>query len=54
MNKGERRATHRIDHAASGGIKAKGRILAGTALALAAGSAAAEVPGESQFVLNTF
>ena len=54
MNKGEHRPTHRIDHAVSGRIKAAGRILAGTALALAAGTAAAEVPGESQFVLNTF
>ena len=54
MNQGERRSTHRIEHAESGRIKAKGRVLAGAALVLAAGSAAAEVPGESQFVLNTF
>ena len=54
MNKGERRPTHRIDHAVSGRITAAGRVLAGAALVLAAGSAAAEVPGESQFVLNTF
>ena len=54
MNKGERRPTHRIDHAASGRIRARGRVLAGTALVLAAGSVAAEVPGESKFVLNTF
>ena len=54
MKQGERRLTHRIEHAESGRIKAKGRVLAGAALVLAAGSAAAEVPGESQFVLNTF
>ena len=54
MKQGERRPTHRIEHAESGRIKAKGRVLAGAALVLAAGSAAAEVPGESQFVLNTF
>ena len=54
MKQGERRSTHRIEHAESGRIKAKGRVLAGAALVLAAGSAAAEVPGESQFVLNTF
>ena len=54
MKQGERRSTHRIEHAESGRIKAKGRVLTGAALVLAAGSAAAEVPGESQFVLNTF
>ena len=54
MKQGERRSTHRIEHAEAGRIKATGRVLAGAALALAAGSAAAEVPGESQFVLNTF
>ena len=54
MNKGDRRLMHRIDHAVSRRIRAAGRVLAGAALVLAAGSAAAEVPGESKFVLNTF
>ena len=54
MNRGANRPTHRIDHAVSGRTRTTGRILAGAALMLAAGSAAAEVPGESRFVLNTF
>ena len=54
MNKAERRPTHRIENAVPHRIKTAGRVLAGTALVLAAGSAAAEVPGESKFVLNTF
>ena len=54
MNKGECRPRHGIDQGISGRVPAMGRVLAGVGLLLAAGSAAAEVPGESQFVLNTF
>ena len=54
MNKGECRPSHRVDQGISGHVSAKGKALAGAGLLLAAGSAGAEVPGESQFVLNTF
>ena len=54
MKQGECRPTHRIDHAVSGRIGRTWRVLGGAALLLAAGSAAAEVSAESQFVLNTF
>ena len=54
MNKGECRPSHRVDQGISGRVPAKGKALAGAGLLLAAGSAGAEVPGESQFVFNTF
>ena len=54
MNKGEYRPNHPIDQGSSGRVPARGKALVVASLLLAAGSAAAEVPGESQFVLNTF
>ena len=54
MNKGGYRPNHPIDQASSGRVPARGKALVVAVLLLAAGSAAAEVPGESQFVLNTF
>ena len=54
MKQGEHRPAYRVDHTGAGRTRATGRVLAGAALVLAAGNAAAEVPGESQFVLNTF
>ena len=54
MNRGECRRTYRMHDQATRRITAAGRVLAGTALLFAAGSAMAAVPDESQFVLNTF
>ena len=54
MNKGGYRPNHPIDQTSSGRVPARGKALVVAVLLLAAGSAAAEVPGESQFVLNTF
>jgi len=53
MNKDHRRSSDRIDHRTSG-RKTAGKVLAGAVAMLAAGSAHAAVPAESQFVLNTF
>ena len=54
MNKGECRSSHRTDRELSGRVPTTRRVLAGIGLLLAAGSAGASVPGETQFVLNTF
>ena len=54
MNEDERRSQHGIDQGIRGRVPVTGRVIAGAGLALAAGSAGAEVPGESQFVLNSF
>jgi len=54
MNRGECRPHHRVDQGISSRVPVKGTALAAAGLLLAAGSAGAEVPGESQFVLNTF
>ena len=54
MNRGECRRTYRMHDQATRRIAAAGRVLAGTALLFAAGSATAAVPDESRFVLNTF
>ena len=54
MNKGMCRSTQHVDHGVSGRMPVAGRVLAGAGLLLAAGSAGAAVPDESQFVLNTF
>ena len=54
MNKGECRSSRRSDRELSGRVPATRRALAGIGLLLAAGSAGASVPGETQFVLNTF
>ena len=43
-----------MDRGISGRMPVTGRVLAGAAMLLAAGSAGAAVPEESQFVLNTF
>ena len=48
------RPNHRMSLGFSWRIAAAGGALAGAAGLLAAGSAAAAVPSESQFVLNTF
>ncbi len=53
MSKDNRRSSGRIDQGTSG-RKTAGKVLAGGAALLAAGSAHAAVPAESQFVLNTF
>ena len=53
MNDGHELAL-RADHDASGRMPVAGRALTGVGLLLAAGSAAAAVSDESQFVLNTF
>ncbi len=53
MSKDNRRSSGRIDQGTSG-RKTVGKVLAGGAALLAAGSAHAAVPAESQFVLNTF
>ena len=54
MNKDGFESAQRIDHGISGRTTGTGRVLAGASLLLAAGSAGAAVPDESQFVLNTF
>ena len=56
MNEGRRRTTRGGGggHGVSGRMPVARRMLAGAGLLLAAGSAGAAVPGESQFVLNTF
>ena len=54
MNKGECRSRHRIGRGLSGRMPVTRQVLAGIGLLLAAGSAGAAVPDETQFVLNTF
>ena len=54
MNRDECGSRLRTDREISGRVPVTGKVLAGTGLLLAAGSAGAEVPGESQFVFNTF
>ena len=54
MNKGECRSSHRTDQELSGRVPSIQRVLTGIGLLLAAGSAGASVPDETQFVLNTF
>ena len=54
MNKDGFESAQRIDQGVSGHTVGTGRVLAGAGLLLAAGSAGAAVPDESQFVLNTF
>ena len=54
MTKRKHRPTQRTRNAVPGRVPVAGSALAGAGMLLAAGSAGAEVPGESQFVLNTF
>ncbi len=55
MNEGACESARRIDRAPPGRVAATAKkALAGAGLLLAAGSAAAAVPDESKFVLNTF
>ncbi len=54
MDRGKCRPGRRVEREISGRVSAKGKALAGVALLVAAGSAGAAVPAESQFVLNTF